>query len=208
MIKQRSYILYAAIIILVVFFSYLVNKKVGLTMAGLIATAAVVYIVSKTKHRGKVTDIRASTPIIPKQTRISSEFEADPSHSVTAVMVPQVKNYQLPAQKPPKPEERPLAAKLIATLRSLYVDVNSPVFFRGDNTAVTVREMVTEIASVAQSHGKGEKEMIDKVPMVYEYLWVFIDEVCDKYGKDGETAIKSALANKCLVAAFPEQAFG
>jgi hypothetical protein len=206
MIKQRLFVPYIAILVLVTFFSFLVNKKVGFVMVGLIATAAVVYFVARTKHSGPVTAVRATVPIIPKQVRISSEYEVDPSHTV--MPVPQVRNYQLGAPKASKPEERPLAAKLIATLRSLYVDVNSPVFFRGDDSAVTVREMVTEIASVAKSHGKSEQEMIEMIPTVYEYLWVFIDEVCDKYGKDGEAAIKSALANKCLVVTFPEQAIG
>jgi hypothetical protein len=202
--NDSTYIAIATIIGFTGIFTTIIKPWIGIPMV--IIGAGILFFGYRASQSRPKQNIQIQT--------VSSAFEVDPSLNTTIGAMRVLEPLVVPAHpvgKPmnaTKPEERAIANKLVATLRAGGIDVNAPVFYGANDREVSIREMVTEVSNVAQSHGKTEAQLIEKIPTIYEYFWVYVDEVCTRDGANGEAAIKSALANKCLVVAFPEQAFG
>jgi hypothetical protein len=195
--NDRTYIGIAAVIGFTGIFTAMIKPGIGLAMV--IVAGVVIFI----GYRASRSRLAKNVQRIPSIKTVSSAFAMDPNiNPVAEPLAPVTK--VVSAAKP----ERPLGNKLVANLRIIGVDVGLPVFYGVNDREVSIREMVIEVGTVATSLGMSDDKVIERISTIYEYFWVYVDEVCTKYGPNGEAAIKSALATKCLVVSFPEQAVG
>jgi hypothetical protein len=196
--EKRSLIPIVIIAAVALFLSFAIDWRAGaVVFGGLVVGLGLTAVVIIIARYGKQTRVNQRT--VPKMTVVSGAYEVDPT-----IQPQTARTVRIPMNT--RPEDRPLANILIANLRIAGIDVNRPVFYGANNREISIREMVTEISSVSQSRGMDRNKMIEKISTIYEYLWVYVDEICTKHGADGDAAIKTALANKCLDASFLEQA--
>jgi hypothetical protein len=84
--------------------------------------------------------------------------------------------------KPQPVQKDTLAEPLLAALRTGGFNLDAPVVFMGDATAISAKDVIFQIAEIAAEYKASIPDMIKLVPDMYNLLWDFTGEATDKYG--------------------------